>query len=134
MTAVTRSWQGAPTSSRCRRNDGSTSSVASERSGVRSVDILLDGESVEFAQQECEQGSCSLSRSWDFNTAEHPGGEHVVEVVAEDHLGHQQKQSFSFEGGPCCIGSSTVWGNALARGPCLPTGWSDKGPRAPAIP
>ncbi len=102
-----------------RASDGDAGSDASARSGVRSLDILLNGESVDFAQQDCPTGSCALERSWTFDTAEHPGGEHVVEVVSEDQLGQQRKESFKFDGGPCCIGSSSLWGNALGKGPVL---------------
>lgn len=80
------------------------------RSGVRSIEILLDGQPVDRVEQGCADGSCRLDRTWSFDTQDHVGGEHVVEVISQDQLGHEARREFSFSGGPCCITDSPVWG------------------------
>lgn len=76
--------------------DGDPSgSAAARRSGVRSVEILLDGEPVESGTQECPGDSCPLSRSFAFDTRQHPGGQHRVEVRSTDQLGQQSSQSLT---------------------------------------
>jgi hypothetical protein len=76
--------------------DGDPSSSSTERSGVKSVEILVDGQSRDYAEQSCTAGNCPLSRDWTFNTADYPSGAHAVEVVARDQLGHQDTQDLTF--------------------------------------
>lgn len=93
--------------------DGSDGTMAAERSGVRSVEILLDGETVDFAQQGCANGSCGLDRSWSFATPAHSAGEHILEILSIDQLGHASRDSFRFTSGPCCFGLADGWGSGL---------------------
>jgi hypothetical protein len=76
--------------------DGDPSSPSAERSGVKSVEILVDGQSKDYAEQSCAAGNCPLSRDWTFNTADYSSGAHTVDVVARDQLGHQTTQDLSF--------------------------------------
>jgi RHS repeat-associated protein len=62
---------------------------AQARSGVRSVEIRVDGQAVVPAEpQSCAAGSCPLEKTWTLKTHELPPGEHRVEVTATDQLGN----------------------------------------------
>lgn len=60
--------------------DGSETAA---RSGVRSVEFLVDGARQDFAEQSCAQ-SCSLQRNWTFDPKQFSEGTHKVSVVATD--------------------------------------------------
>jgi RHS repeat-associated protein len=64
------------------------------RSGVRSIQILLDGVQKSFADQPCAAGSCGLSKSWNLASSELTAGTHVVEAVVRDWAGNQTSRSF----------------------------------------
>ncbi|HEX2233119.1 MAG TPA: VCBS repeat-containing protein, partial [Thermoleophilaceae bacterium] len=84
---------------------------AAKRSGVRSVEVTLDGEVVDYRDQTCSDHSCPLGRSWTFDTSAHPGGEHVVVVTAIDQLGHETSKELRFSTG-CCARPATSWGTS----------------------
>lgn len=83
-----------------RSTDGTQSA---ERAGLLSLEFRVDQDRVLLEEQDCEQGSCPMSRTWTFDTTRYPGGRHTVEVIAEDQVGHRTRQTFSFETG-CCTG------------------------------
>jgi RHS repeat-associated protein len=70
--------------------DGSAATGASERSGVKSVTIKVDGKAVPGASwtQSCPQSNCGMSRDWTFNSERYAAGEHTIQVVATDQLNH----------------------------------------------
>jgi hypothetical protein len=76
--------------------DGDPSSPSAERSGVKSIEVLVGGQTKDYAEQSCAAESCPFSRDWTFNTADYPSGAHTVEVVASDQLGNQTVQNLSF--------------------------------------
>lgn len=77
--------------------DGSTSSALQERSGVKLIEIQVDGVPQHFSpEQSCPQGSCSLRDTWTFENDDYAEGQHTVTAIAEDQLGHQSQQSFTF--------------------------------------
>lgn len=68
--------------------DGDASSASTSRSGVRSIEILVDGVRATsgYSEQSCPQSSCPLS--FDFTLANDlPEGTHTIQVVAKDHVG-----------------------------------------------
>ena len=74
--------------------DGSTSSP---RSGVKSIEIKVDGTTVSGpAPEACPDGQCpyTLGRDWTFDTENFPVGIRTVEVLVKDLLGHTDTQSF----------------------------------------
>jgi VCBS repeat protein len=90
--------------------DGSTSSLAAQRSGVASIEVFVDGNQQDAAEQSCPAGSCPLSFDWTLNAADYTGGQHTVEVMATDQLGHvASAQSFTFSR-PCCMSTLSNWG------------------------
>lgn len=67
---------------------------SAKRSGVKSVELFVDGERVDSQEQACPGDSCSLSDSYSFNTAEHYAGLRKLRVVATDQRGHESEQTF----------------------------------------
>ncbi len=64
-------------------------SNAQKRSGVKSVNVFVDGElAYSFPPQSCPQGSCGFEDEWTFHTGEYAFGQHTVSVVANDQLDH----------------------------------------------
>jgi RHS repeat-associated protein len=60
-------------------------------SGVKSIDIRVDGQSVinpADLDKPCAVGGCSLARDWTFRPELYAIGEHTIEVVAKDHAGN----------------------------------------------
>jgi len=93
--------------------DGNASGPDSgKRSGVKSIEILVDGERADYTKQACAAGSCTLNRNWSFNTASYPGGEHSIEVRAEDQVGHETSQWFKVSTA-CCFGLPVSTGSTL---------------------
>ena len=74
--------------------DGTAISASSERSGVKSVEILVDGQRQDYAEQQCPGGSCSLNRTWTLHPSDYADGRHTVTIKATDYLDHLTQQSF----------------------------------------
>ncbi len=90
-----------------RAKDGDSASPATERSGVEALEVWVDGVEQDAVEQECAS-SCAMSDSYVFDTSQHRGGEHVVEAVAIDQLGHESRQTFKVRT-PCCAQGSSRW-------------------------
>lgn len=70
-------------------------SEGEQRSGVKSVEVQVDGETVLAPDSvSCPAGSCPDTREWSFNTAEYPAGTRTITVVAKDQIGNQSSKSF----------------------------------------
>ena len=79
------------------RVDATDGSVASPRSGVKSIEIKVDGITVSGPSPEsCPNAQCpyTLGRDWTLDTGEFSGGERTVEVSVKDLLGHTETKSF----------------------------------------
>jgi hypothetical protein len=63
-------------------------------SGVKSISIAVDGETVETAEQPCPEGNCELNLDWTYETSRFPG-EHAVTVTATDQVGNAGSQQLS---------------------------------------
>jgi hypothetical protein len=84
--------------------------VEGTRSGVKSIEVLVDGERTFYGSQPCA-GNCSMDRDVPFNTADYGGGDHEVRVITTDQLGHvRESDPFSLSN-PCCLGAPSSWGN-----------------------
>jgi RHS repeat-associated protein len=77
--------------------DGSNTNPALYRSGMKSIEVLVDGRRAYFAGQSCPPPlySCSLQRSWSLDTAELKSGAHTVTVVLTDQAGNQTSRSIT---------------------------------------
>lgn len=83
--------------------DGSTASPASQRSGVQSVEILLDDEEQNFFEQECvSNGNCPLDADWSLTAADVPAGTHTVTIEATDMLGQVSSKTLTISRS-CCF-------------------------------
>jgi RHS repeat-associated protein len=61
-----------------------------QRSGVKSVEVKVDGETALAADSvSCPGGSCSDTREFTFATSEYPAGERAVTVIAKDQIGNE---------------------------------------------
>ena len=70
-------------------------SATQPRSGMRSVELLVDGERRGFAEQPCAAGSCALQRTLSVDGSALAEGMHAVRVVAVDHVGLRAERSWS---------------------------------------
>ena len=68
--------------------DGSHASAAAERSGVKSVEVRVNGDQEEYWEQTCATSSCPMTQTWQFNTQDWPASEQVITVVVTDQLDH----------------------------------------------
>lgn len=60
------------------------------QSGVRKIEIAVDGETVETVEQTCRFGSCSMNAEWTFDTAIYGFEPHEIAVSAVDQAGNQE--------------------------------------------
>jgi hypothetical protein len=75
--------------------DGSADSRSSERSGVKSVTIKVDGRTASDGSwtQTCPAYNCGMSKDWTFNSERYAAGDHTIQVTATDQLNHQASSS-----------------------------------------
>jgi len=65
-----------------------------QRSGVKSVEVRVDGETALAADSvSCPGGSCPDTREWTFKTSEYPAGTRTIAVIAKDQIGNQTTKS-----------------------------------------
>lgn len=66
-------------------------------SGVKSIEVLVDGARREYAEQPCpdEPGACSYERDFKFRTDDQDEGDHEIKVVVSDHAGHTADTSWT---------------------------------------
>lgn len=58
-------------------------SAAAPRSGVRSIEITVDGNRAFYDTQACDQ-SCPMTRDWTYQAADYGTGKHTIKVIARD--------------------------------------------------
>ncbi len=58
-------------------------------SGVASVAVNVDGQQQLSASQPCGQGSCAMSQTFTFQTAQYGAGDHTIDIYVTDQVGHQ---------------------------------------------
>jgi tripartite motif-containing protein 71 len=63
------------------------------QSGVVETMIKIDGEVVDEVSPGCASHSCGVTREWTLDSAEYETGEHTVEVVASDAIGHTETET-----------------------------------------
>lgn len=67
------------------------------RSGVKSVETLVDGVRADYVEQGCGGGGCPLNRSYTFDPAVYKEGQHTIDVVTTDLAGNTNKQSWTVD-------------------------------------
>jgi RHS repeat-associated protein len=75
--------------------DGSTASLSSQRSGVKSVTVKVDGRTASDGSwtQTCPNSNCGMSKDWTFNSERYAAGDHTIQVTATDQLNHPATSS-----------------------------------------
>jgi hypothetical protein len=72
-------------------------------SGVKTVDLYLDGAQPDparmHAEQSCNQGNCPLAIDWDLDAHGLAVGDHLVKLVATDQKGNTSDSSFTLTRG-----------------------------------
>lgn len=71
--------------------DGSLTTDSTQRSGVKSIEVLVDGERVAFSSNDPQMcaSSCPLDLTWRMYPAAFGLGSHTVSVLVKDQVGHQ---------------------------------------------
>lgn len=93
--------------------DGSRADPSLRRSGMRSIDVFVDGVQEQPLLQHkeisaCPEGSCSLTLTWIFVGARYGPGVHTVRVVGRHQAGQSSEQSFTIVKGNFLIGEALV--------------------------
>ena len=80
-------------------------------SGIKSLDVWVDGQRVLHDDQGCDTGNCSLERDYTFRPGDHPGSSHWVSVVAIDQAGNVTSEFWETRvdgGDPLLFSSGTL--------------------------
>jgi DNA-binding beta-propeller fold protein YncE len=81
--------------------DGSNATPGQERSGVKNIQVFLDGktspESVPWEAQPCPQSSCSMIEDYSLKLGALAAGKHTLRVRAYDQLDQAYERSIEFE-------------------------------------
>jgi hypothetical protein len=85
--------------------------AAGSQSGVTSIQILVDDQEEDSADQDCPALNCGMTRDWTFDTGAYEEGTHQIEVRVDDEAGYERVQSFEVSIGCCLVGPAN-WGMA----------------------
>ncbi len=80
--------------------DGSTATNLTKRSGVKNIEVFLDGKKQEVlwsALASCPGTSCSMNKTYPLKLTGLPAGEHKLEVIAVDFVGKKRERKIEFE-------------------------------------
>lgn len=66
------------------------------RSGVKDIEIKIDGQRAYYDSQPCPEGNCAMVREWEFQSALYSEGKHRVEVIVRDHAGIPSRETWLF--------------------------------------
>jgi hypothetical protein len=73
-----------------------TMSATDAGSGVKNIEILVDGARSDFVEQGCDPGGCGLSRTYTFNPSVYlSSGDHTITVNSTDQLGQTSSTSWT---------------------------------------
>jgi hypothetical protein len=62
--------------------------------GQKSIEITVDGQRVDLAEQSCGAGGCSQQRTYNFQPNAYAEGWHDVAVTSTDYVGNYQTESW----------------------------------------
>ena len=82
--------------------------------GVRRLEIAVDGKQVFRAVQGCPLGNCPMERTWAYVASEYLGFEHHISVSALDQVGNKETIDFAIVPPDGDIGSCDAKGQAPA--------------------
>lgn len=69
---------------------------AKKRSGVKSVEVIVDGTKKQSWEQTCTD-SCSMEKSYSLKLSGLVPGKHTLEVIAADYVGQKRERKIEFE-------------------------------------
>src|SRR5437588_2598881 len=72
---------------------GLTGAASDAGGGMKSIEVLVDGERADYVEQPCDAGGCSLSHDFTYLTDRYGDGQHAVTVIATDQAGNQTQQA-----------------------------------------
>lgn len=78
------------------------------RSGIKSVEVQVDGQRADYAEKPSPCATCSLSLDWAYSSADYTTGTHTVTVIATDQIGgpgHTTSQSWQVSSTPTTGGN-----------------------------
>src|SRR5207237_10487124 len=68
--------------------------AAHQGSGVRSIELQVDGQRADYASQPCDAGSCPLFHDFTLDPAEYRFGSHTIRVIVSDQAGRTAESSW----------------------------------------
>jgi YD repeat-containing protein len=78
--------------------DGSSSPDSAKRSGVKRIEVLLDGAKLQEWEQPCPGSSCSMEKIYALKLNNiTSAGEHKLEVIATDYVNKKRERVIEFE-------------------------------------
>jgi YD repeat-containing protein len=80
-------------------------------SGVKSIEVAIDGHSEGHANGSCEPGPCTAVGEWTINGSELGAGAHTLRVVATDYAGNVGERTFPlnvYAASPTGLGPGSV--------------------------
>jgi tripartite motif-containing protein 71 len=77
--------------------DGSPSPDSAKRSGVKKLEVLLDGVKKQEWEQGCPASSCSMEKTYSLQLNNLGAGKHVLKVIATDGVGKKREREIEFE-------------------------------------
>jgi hypothetical protein len=72
--------------------DGAASPDSAKRSGVKSIEILVDGQRADYVEQGCSE-SCPMSRDFTWTSENYTNTAHAIKVRVTDQLGHVRESA-----------------------------------------
>jgi tripartite motif-containing protein 71 len=84
---------------RIEATDGSNSSAIEKRSGVKNIEVFLDGtkQTVPWSAQECPASSCKMEENFQLKLVGLTQGVHKLKVLATDQVGLPREREIEFE-------------------------------------
>lgn len=68
--------------------------------GVRRVEVLMDGALIPGAKSTCSTNACTISQTYAINTSSYAGGQHIVKLLAVDGRGLMTSKSWTIRVDP----------------------------------
>ncbi|TMK65244.1 MAG: hypothetical protein E6G53_06375, partial [Actinobacteria bacterium] len=68
--------------------------AAHQGSGVKSIELQVDGQRADYVSQPCDAGSCPLFHDFTLDPAEYRFGSHTIRVIVTDQAGRTAESSW----------------------------------------
>lgn len=99
---------GAEGQLRVDATDGaSDGNPANARSGVKSIEILVDDVQQDYVENPSPCDNCALIDEWGYSSADYSAGTHTIKVVVKDQMGHPKTSSWAVKSVPTTSGNTS---------------------------